>query len=135
MSNFHWYLGLYVTWPTSYEALVGRAELKQGTYHLNVGQYDILTPVGEWLLVTAAAGGVGIAACQLGKGKDLCMFFTSSFNLFSSKPSVPRSSQQPDRTRNLTSSKSLEVLITRSTIQTLVGKNKFPKSPEGRALM
>ncbi len=23
-------LGLYVTWPTSYEALVGRAELKAG---------------------------------------------------------------------------------------------------------
>ena len=23
--------GLYVTWPTSYEALVGRAELKAGT--------------------------------------------------------------------------------------------------------
>ncbi|KAH8107869.1 NAD(P)-binding protein [Cristinia sonorae] len=43
--------GLFVTWPTSYEALVGRAELK----------------AGEWLLVTASAGGVGIAACQIGK--------------------------------------------------------------------
>ncbi|KAI0050495.1 NAD-P-binding protein [Auriscalpium vulgare] len=43
--------GLYVTWPTSYEALVGRAQLK----------------AGEWLLVTAAAGGVGIAAVQIGK--------------------------------------------------------------------
>jgi len=43
--------GLYVTWPTSYEALVGRAELKPG----------------EWVLVTASAGGVGIAACQLAK--------------------------------------------------------------------
>ncbi|KAF9029022.1 NAD(P)-binding protein [Hymenopellis radicata] len=43
--------GLYVTWPTSYEALVGRAELKPG----------------EWVLVTAAAGGVGIAAVQLAK--------------------------------------------------------------------
>ncbi|OSX66277.1 hypothetical protein POSPLADRAFT_1132996 [Postia placenta MAD-698-R-SB12] len=43
--------GLFVTWPTSYEALVGRAELKPG----------------EWVLVTAAAGGVGIAAVQLAK--------------------------------------------------------------------
>jgi len=43
--------GLHVTWPTSYEALVGRAELKPG----------------EWVLVTAAAGGVGLAAVQLAK--------------------------------------------------------------------
>ncbi|KAG6866359.1 hypothetical protein C0991_005280 [Blastosporella zonata] len=43
--------GLFITWPTSYEALVGRAELKPG----------------EWVLVTAAAGGVGIAAVQLAK--------------------------------------------------------------------
>jgi len=43
--------GLYVTWPTSYEALVGRAELK----------------AGEWVLVTASAGGVGIAAVQIAK--------------------------------------------------------------------
>ncbi|KAF9447491.1 alcohol dehydrogenase [Macrolepiota fuliginosa MF-IS2] len=43
--------GLYITWPTSYEALVGRAELK----------------AGEWILVTAAAGGVGIAAVQIAK--------------------------------------------------------------------
>ncbi|KAI0644512.1 alcohol dehydrogenase [Trametes meyenii] len=43
--------GLYVTWPTSYEALVGRAGLK----------------AGEWVLVTASAGGVGIAAVQLAK--------------------------------------------------------------------
>jgi len=44
--------GLYVTWPTSYEALVGRAKLQ----------------AGEWVLVTAAAGGVGLAAVQLAKG-------------------------------------------------------------------
>jgi len=43
--------GLYITWPTSYEGLVGRAGLK----------------AGEWVLVTAAAGGVGIAAVQLAK--------------------------------------------------------------------
>lgn len=46
--------GLFVTWPTSYEALVGRAELKKG----------------EWVLVTAAAGGVGIAAVQIAKGES-----------------------------------------------------------------
>ncbi|EIW82912.1 NAD(P)-binding protein [Coniophora puteana RWD-64-598 SS2] len=43
--------GLYITWATSYEALVGRANLK----------------AGEWILVHAAAGGVGIAAVQLAK--------------------------------------------------------------------
>ncbi|KAK7053299.1 hypothetical protein VNI00_003925 [Paramarasmius palmivorus] len=43
--------GLYITWPTSYEGLVGRAEMKPG----------------EWVLVTAAAGGVGICAVQLAK--------------------------------------------------------------------
>ncbi|KAI0319128.1 alcohol dehydrogenase [Amylostereum chailletii] len=43
--------GLYVTWPTSYEALVGRAKLKPG----------------EWVLVLAAAGGVGVCAVQLAK--------------------------------------------------------------------
>lgn len=43
--------GLQITWPTSYEALVGHAELKPG----------------EWLLVLASAGGVGTSAVQLGK--------------------------------------------------------------------
>lgn len=43
--------GLYLTWPTSYEALVGRAEVKPG----------------ETVLVHAAAGGVGIAAVQIAK--------------------------------------------------------------------
>jgi NADPH:quinone reductase len=50
--------GLHVTWPTSYEALVGRADLK----------------AGEWVLVTASAGGVGIAATQLAKGMySICL--------------------------------------------------------------
>ncbi|KAJ7703164.1 hypothetical protein B0H17DRAFT_1042006 [Mycena rosella] len=44
--------GLFVTWPTSYEGLVGRAKLQ----------------AGEWVLVTAAAGGVGLAAVQIAKG-------------------------------------------------------------------
>ncbi|KAH9949003.1 alcohol dehydrogenase [Amylocystis lapponica] len=43
--------GMYITWPTSYEGLVGRAELKSG----------------EWVLITASAGGVGIAALQIAK--------------------------------------------------------------------
>ncbi|KAG8990816.1 hypothetical protein FRB90_001600, partial [Tulasnella sp. 427] len=42
---------LTITWPTSYEALVGRAELKRG----------------EWVLVHAAAGGVGLIAVQIAK--------------------------------------------------------------------
>jgi NADPH:quinone reductase len=43
--------GLYVTYPTSYEALVGRAQVQRG----------------EWVLVHAAAGGVGLAAVQIAK--------------------------------------------------------------------
>ncbi|KAJ8076498.1 hypothetical protein PM082_000921 [Marasmius tenuissimus] len=46
--------GLYVTFPTSYEGLVGRANMQPG----------------EWILVTAAAGGVGICAVQLAKGES-----------------------------------------------------------------
>ncbi|KAG0654266.1 hypothetical protein C6P46_001824 [Rhodotorula mucilaginosa] len=43
--------GLYVTMPTSYAALVTRAR----------------TQPGEWVLVHAAAGGVGLAAVQIAK--------------------------------------------------------------------
>lgn len=46
---------LTVTWPTSYEALVGRAQ----------------TQPGEWVLVHAAAGGVGLIAVQIAKGERL----------------------------------------------------------------
>ncbi|KAK0529090.1 hypothetical protein OC834_000453 [Tilletia horrida] len=42
---------LFITWPTSYAALKFRADIQPG----------------EWLLVHAAAGGVGLAAVQLGK--------------------------------------------------------------------
>jgi NADPH2:quinone reductase len=41
----------FSTFPTSYEALVGRANAK----------------AGEWVLVHAGAGGVGLAACQIAK--------------------------------------------------------------------
>lgn len=66
-------VGLYVTWPTSYEALVGRAELKPGAcmllYPASAWQAETYsTTAGEWVLVTASAGGVGIAAVQLAKG-------------------------------------------------------------------
>ncbi|ELU42457.1 alcohol dehydrogenase [Rhizoctonia solani AG-1 IA] len=47
--SFEQAAGLFVTWPTSYEALVGRAQLQPG----------------EWL--HAAAGGVGLAAVQIAK--------------------------------------------------------------------
>ena len=61
--------GLFLTWPTSYEALVGRAELKAGpssqSPHPTSAHHVLL---GEWVLVTASAGGVGIAAVQLAKG-------------------------------------------------------------------
>ncbi|KAG0168594.1 hypothetical protein DFQ28_000610 [Apophysomyces sp. BC1034] len=43
--------GLYITYPTSYAALVLRAQLK----------------AGEYCLIHAAAGGVGIAAVQIAK--------------------------------------------------------------------
>ncbi|KEP55422.1 zinc containing alcohol dehydrogenase [Rhizoctonia solani 123E] len=49
--SFEQAAGLFVTWPTSYEALVGRAQLRPG----------------EWCLVHAAAGGVGLAAVQIAK--------------------------------------------------------------------
>jgi NADPH2:quinone reductase len=43
--------GLFVTAPTSYAALVTRAKVKEG----------------DWMLVHAAAGGVGLAAVQIAK--------------------------------------------------------------------
>lgn len=43
--------GIASTYPTSYEALVGRAHAKEG----------------EWVLALAAAGAVGIAAVQIAK--------------------------------------------------------------------
>jgi NADPH2:quinone reductase len=61
--------GLYITWPTSYEGLVGRAELRPGLWCaglLDVCLFPLLS--GEHVLVTAAAGGVGIAAVQIAKG-------------------------------------------------------------------
>jgi NADPH2:quinone reductase len=45
--------GLFVTYPTSYEGLVGRGQAKKG----------------DWVLVHAGAGGVGLAAVQIAKGK------------------------------------------------------------------
>jgi NADPH:quinone reductase-like Zn-dependent oxidoreductase len=61
------------TYPTSYEALVGRAQTK----------------AGEWVLVHAAAGGVGMAAVQIAKGtcfvipscKDDCLLMRSLLRL------------------------------------------------------
>jgi len=54
--------GLRITWPTSYEALVGRADLKPG----------------EWVLITAAAGGVGLPALQLAKALGARTIATAS---------------------------------------------------------
>ncbi|SMR50900.1 unnamed protein product [Zymoseptoria tritici ST99CH_1E4] len=49
--NFADSAGLFVTMPTSYAALVDRAGIKKG----------------DWVLVHAAAGGVGLAAVQIAK--------------------------------------------------------------------
>lgn len=58
-----------MTWPTSYEALVGRAQVKPGEEEsFTSGTYAEGVRSGEWVLVTAAAGGVGIAAVQIAKG-------------------------------------------------------------------
>lgn len=66
--------GLFITWPTSYEALVGRAELKAGKCMVPRLQERSkvvlisLDDAGEWCLVHAGAGGVGLAAIQIAKG-------------------------------------------------------------------
>ncbi|KAG8767924.1 hypothetical protein FRC15_005380 [Serendipita sp. 397] len=54
--------GLFVTWPTSYEALTGRAQLK----------------AGEWCLVHAGAGGVGLCAIQIAKALGAKVIATAS---------------------------------------------------------
>lgn len=64
-----------MTYPTSYEALVGRAKLQPGEWISErldglargffMANYNC---IDEWVLVLAAAGGVGIAAIQIAKG-------------------------------------------------------------------
>ncbi|KAM0750825.1 NAD(P)-binding protein [Meredithblackwellia eburnea MCA 4105] len=54
--------GLSVTYPTSYAALVNRANIQPG----------------EFLLVHAAAGGVGLAALQIGKALGAIVIATGS---------------------------------------------------------
>jgi NADPH2:quinone reductase len=53
--------GLFVTAPTSYGALVHRAGVK----------------AGDWVLVHAAAGGVGLAAVQIAKAKGAVVIATA----------------------------------------------------------
>lgn len=75
-AQLHCVTGLYITWPTSYEALVGRAELKSGTLFCpNISSKKLTRTrvIGEWVLVTAAAGGVGIAAVQIAKGLKIAI--------------------------------------------------------------
>lgn len=74
--------GLYVTYPTSYAALVYRANIQPGEFsraRLRLSQASVSQPrrlgrsflpsrsTGEYLLIHAAAGGVGLAALQIGK--------------------------------------------------------------------
>ncbi|OAA62114.1 Alcohol dehydrogenase superfamily, zinc-containing [Cordyceps fumosorosea ARSEF 2679] len=54
--------GLFVTAPTSYSALVQRANIKRG----------------DWVLVHAAAGGVGLAAVQIAKAFGATVIATAS---------------------------------------------------------
>ncbi|KAE8146025.1 hypothetical protein BDV25DRAFT_163322 [Aspergillus avenaceus] len=54
--------GLFVTAPTSYGGLVHRANVKPN----------------DWVLVHAAAGGVGLAAVQIAKGKGAVVIATAS---------------------------------------------------------
>lgn len=54
--------GLFVTYPTSYAALVYRANIQPG----------------EWLLIHAGAGGVGLAALQIGKALGAKIIATAS---------------------------------------------------------
>ncbi|KAK8148731.1 hypothetical protein G3M48_009311 [Beauveria asiatica] len=54
--------GLFVTAPTSYSALVQRAGIKKG----------------DWVLVHAAAGGVGLAAVQIAKAFGATVIATAS---------------------------------------------------------
>ncbi|CAH7670116.1 hypothetical protein BY996DRAFT_7598053 [Phakopsora pachyrhizi] len=60
--DFEHSAGIYVTYPTSYAALVNRANLKSG----------------EWCLIHAAAGGVGIAAVQIAKALGARVIATAS---------------------------------------------------------
>ncbi|GAA6033248.1 hypothetical protein JCM8097_003015 [Rhodosporidiobolus ruineniae] len=54
--------GLYVTYPTSYAGLVNRAQTQEG----------------EWVLVHAAAGGVGLAAVQIARALGARVIATAS---------------------------------------------------------
>ncbi|PLW57980.1 hypothetical protein PCANC_00657 [Puccinia coronata f. sp. avenae] len=54
--------GIFVTYPTSYASLINRGKLKKG----------------EWCLVHAAAGGVGIAAVQIAKAVGARVIATAS---------------------------------------------------------
>lgn len=56
--------GLFVTAPTSYGALVQRANIKKG----------------DWVLVHAAAGGVGLAAVQIAKAFGATVIATAGTN-------------------------------------------------------
>ncbi|KJY02140.1 hypothetical protein TI39_contig129g00001 [Zymoseptoria brevis] len=59
--NFADSAGLFVTMPTSYAALVDRAKIQKG----------------DWVLVHAAAGGVGLAAVQIAKALGATVIATA----------------------------------------------------------
>lgn len=49
-----------------------RCVIGRGTNALSLG-FERVLHIGEWVLVTAAAGGVGIAAVQIAKGALSCI--------------------------------------------------------------
>jgi NADPH2:quinone reductase len=72
--------GLFVTGPTSYAGLVVRAGIKKGksTYHLHFNGLNTNYGVtGDWVLIHAAAGGVGLAAVQIAKAYGATVIATA----------------------------------------------------------
>jgi NADPH2:quinone reductase len=70
--------GLFVTAPTSYAALVQRAQVKKGMSVLSIIPKSHLTILsGETVLIHAAAGGVGLAAVQIAKALGATVVATS----------------------------------------------------------
>lgn len=99
------------TYPTSYEALVGRAQTK----------------AGEWVLVHAAAGGVGMAAVQIAKGAYLVL--SRSMRLLLTRPItsiiqhwVARLSRQLRRKKNGESARRRVERTSQSTTPRLDGR-------------
>lgn len=89
---------------------------------------------GEWVLVTAAAGGVGIAACQLAKGlphsNSLHARVSSYVHI---QLLVRRSLLRPAHPRRWRLRRNMAAQIMQLTIHSPTGKSRFFSSPVGEA--